>query len=234
MIGFRYLLAFLLPASVYLGLLSQGPLSFAALIFAFGVVPFFEGILPTFASNLTDSERSTVLSQSHYDLFVLMQIPLHLGAIALFIAVVPQDRGSGDLVSLLGHITALGISCGTLAINVAHELGHRPKAAYQRLAQGLLVSSLYGQFFIDHNFGHHKHVGTPEDSSTARYGEVLYLFWIRSIVGVWRTAWRLKPRLMAGMFVAEVLYLSLVFALAPEACCPWFCRPSLVFCSWRP
>ena len=158
MIGFRYLLAFLLPASVYLGLLSQGPLSFAALIFAFGVVPFFEGILPTFASNLTDSERSTVLSQSHYDLFVLMQIPLHLGAIALFIAVVPQDRSSGDLVSLLGHITALGISCGTLAINVAHELGHRPKAAYQRLAQGLLVSSLYGQFFIDHNFGHHKHV----------------------------------------------------------------------------
>ncbi len=212
MIGFRYLLAFLLPASVYLGLLSHGTLSFAALIFAFGLVPFFEGILPTAASNLTDSERSKVLSQSHYDLFVLMQIPLHIGAIALFIAVVPQDRSSGDMVSLIGHMTALGISCGTLAINVAHELGHRPQAAYQRLAQGLLVSSLYGQFFIDHNFGHHKHVGTPEDSSTARHGEVLYLFWIRSIVGVWRTAWRLKPRLMAGMFVAEVLYLGLVFA----------------------
>ena len=220
MIGFRYLLAFLLPASVYLGLLSHGPLSFAALIFAFGLVPFFEGILPTAASNLTDSERSKVLSQSHYDFFVLMQIPLHLGAIALFIAVVPQDRSSGDMVSLIGHMTALGISCGTLAINVAHELGHRPQAAYQRLAQGLLVSSLYGQFFIDHNFGHHKHVGTPEDSSTARHGEVLYLFWIRSIVGVWRTAWRLKPRLMAGMFVAEVLYLGLVFALAPEALLP--------------
>ena len=94
MIGFRYLLAFLLPASVYFGLLSQGPLSFAALIFAFGLVPFFEGILPTFASNLTESERSRYLSQSHYDLFVLLQIPLHLGAICLFISVVPQDRSS--------------------------------------------------------------------------------------------------------------------------------------------
>ncbi len=220
MTGLRYLLALLLPASIYAGLLADGFWSFAALGFAFGVVPLLETLLPTFAANLSEAQRAERLSQPWYDLLVLAQIPLHLGAIGLFLRVVPEDRATGDLLSLVGHISALGVSCGSLAINVAHELGHRPNATYQRLAQGLLVTTLYGQFFIDHNLGHHKNVATPEDASTARYGEVLYAFWLRSIAGVWRTAWRLKPGLMASLFALELTYLAAVFVWAPSALLP--------------
>ncbi len=220
MTGLRYLLALLLPASIYTGLLANGFWSFAALGFAFGVVPVLESVLPTFAANLSEAQRAERLRQPWYDVLVVAQIPLHLGAIALFVHVVPADRANGDLVSLAGHITAMGVSCGSLAINIAHELGHRPNAAYQRLAQGLLVTTLYGQFFIDHNLGHHKNVATPEDASTARYGEVLYAFWLRSMLGVWRTAWRLKPRLMAVLFGAEVIYLVGIYILAPTALLP--------------
>jgi alkane 1-monooxygenase len=221
MTGLRYLLALLLPASIYVGLLADGFWSFTALGFAFGLVPVLEALLPTFAANLSEAQRAERIGQPWYDVLVLAQIPLHLGAIALFVHVVPADRASGDLVSLAGHITAMGVSCGSLAINIAHELGHRPNATYQRLAQGLLVTTLYGQFFIDHNLGHHKNVATPEDASTARYGEVLYAFWVRSIVGVWRTAWRLKPRLMAVLFTAEALMLLGFWLLAPEALVPF-------------
>ena len=221
MTGLRYLLALLLPASIYVGLLADGFWSFTALGFAFGLVPVLEAVLPTFAANLSEAQRAERLGQPWYDVLVLAQIPLHLGAIALFVKVVPEDRAAGDLTSLVGHIAAMGVSCGTLAINVAHELGHRPNATYQRLAQGLLVTTLYGQFFIDHNLGHHKNVATPEDASTARYGEVLYAFWVRSIVGVWRTAWRLKPRLMAVLFTAEALMLIGLWLLAPEALVPF-------------
>ena len=221
MTGLRYLLALLLPASIYVGLLADGFWSFTALGFAFGLVPVLEAVLPTFAANLSEAQRAERLGQPWYDVLVLAQIPLHLGAIALFVKVVPEDRAAGDLTSLVGHIAAMGVSCGTLAINVAHELGHRPNATYQRLAQGLLVTTLYGQFFIDHNLGHHKNVATPEDASTARYGEVLYAFWVRSIVGVWRTAWHLKPLLMAVLFTAEVLMLFGFWLLAPEALVPF-------------
>lgn len=220
MTGLRYLLALLLPASIYAGLLGHGGWSFAALGFAFGVVPVLEAVLPTFAANLSEAQRAERLRQPWYDLLLVAQIPLHLGAIALFVHVVPADRASGDVISLFGHITAMGVSCGSLAINIAHELGHRPNAAYQRLAQGLLVTTLYGQFFIDHNLGHHKNVATPEDASTARYGEVLYAFWLRSMLGVWRTAWRLKPRLMAVLFGAEVIYLVGIYTLVPTALLP--------------
>lgn len=221
MTGLRYLLSLLLPASIYVGLLSRGLWSFAALGFAFGVVPLLEAVLPTFAANLSETQRAERLRQPWYDVLVLVQIPLHLGAIVLFLMVVPEDRAAGDLTSLVGHITAMGVSCGSLAINIAHELGHRPNGIYQRLAQGLLVTTLYGQFFIDHNLGHHKNVATPEDASTARYGEVLYNFWFRSIIGVWQTAWRLKPGLMALLFSAEVLMLLGIWMSAPLAFVPF-------------
>ena len=55
MTGLRYLLSLLLPASIYIGLLSHGPWSFAALGFAFGVVPLLEAVLPTFAANLSEA-----------------------------------------------------------------------------------------------------------------------------------------------------------------------------------
>ena len=221
MTGLRYLLSLLLPASIYVGLLSHGPWAYAALAFAFGLVPLLEAVLPTFAANLSETQRAERLRQPWYDVLVLVQIPLHLGAIVLFLMVVPEDRAAGDLTSLVGHITAMGVSCGSLAINIAHELGHRPNGMYQRLAQGLLVTTLYGQFFIDHNLGHHKNVATPEDASTARYGEVLYAFWLRSIVGVWQTAWRLKPGLMALLFSAEVLMLLGIWMSAPLAFVPF-------------
>jgi len=221
MTGLRYLLSLLLPASIYVGLLSHGPWAYAALAFAFGLVPLLEAVLPTFAANLSEAQRAERLRQPWYDVLVLVQIPLHLGAIVLFLMVVPEDRAAGDLTSLVGHITAMGVSCGSLAINIAHELGHRPNGIYQRLAQGLLVTTLYGQFFIDHNLGHHKNVATPEDASTARYGEVLYAFWLRSIVGVWQTAWRLKPGLMALLFSAEVLMLLGIWMSAPLAFVPF-------------
>jgi alkane 1-monooxygenase len=227
MTGLRYLLSLLLPASIYVGLLSRGPWSFAALGFAFGVVPLLEAVLPTFAANLSEAQRAERLRQPWYDVLVLVQIPLHLGAIGLFLMVVPEDRAAGDLTSLVGHISAMGVSCGTLAINVAHELGHRPNATYQRLAQGLLVTTLYGQFFIDHNLGHHKNVATPEDASTARYGEVLYAFWLRSIVGVWQTAWRLKPALMALLCAAEALMLLGFWLVAPEALVPFLAAAAM-------
>ncbi|MEY4650443.1 MAG: hypothetical protein RJA06_516, partial [Bacteroidota bacterium] len=46
MTGLRYLLALLLPASIYVGLLADGFWSFTALGFAFGLVPVLEALLP--------------------------------------------------------------------------------------------------------------------------------------------------------------------------------------------
>jgi alkane 1-monooxygenase len=84
---------------------------------------------------------------------------------------------------------------------------------------------LDNHFFIEHNRGHHKWVGTPQDPATARLGESIYRFWPRSILGAYRNAWKLeKERLqkdgkavfsiyneMIWFQIANLAYLGLVW-----------------------
>jgi alkane 1-monooxygenase len=51
---------------------------------------------------------------------------------------------------------------------------------------------LYQHFFIEHNRGHHKNVSTDKDPATARKDENLYTFFLRSITGQYKSAWRLE------------------------------------------
>ena len=85
----------------------------------------------------------------------------------------------------------MGTLCGH-SINVAHELGHRKNNFEQFLSKILLLSSLYMHFFIEHNKGHHRRVGTMEDPATARKGEWIYIFFVRSIVFQYLSAWQIE------------------------------------------
>ena len=86
----------------------------------------------------------------------------------------------------------MGLVCGGYGINVAHELGHRNNKFEQFLSKTLLLSSLYMHFFIEHNRGHHKRVSTKEDPSSARYGENIFSFWIRSVFTGYISAWNIE------------------------------------------
>jgi len=94
-------------------------------------------------------------------------------------------------VDIAGRIWVMGLLCGIFGINVAHELGHRVNRFEQFLAKSLLLTSLYMHFFTEHNKGHHKRVATPEDPSSARYGEMLYLFYFRTIFFSYLSAWHI-------------------------------------------
>merc|ERR1712176_989167 len=50
----------------------------------------------------------------------------------------------------------------------------------------------YGHFFVEHVVGHHKHVDTDADPASARYGESLYAFIPRVIIGEFRSACRIE------------------------------------------
>jgi alkane 1-monooxygenase len=49
---------------------------------------------------------------------------------------------------------------------------------------------------MEHNLGHHKNVATPDDPATAKRGQSIYFFWIKSIIGTYVNAWRLQSRLL--------------------------------------
>lgn len=136
-------------------------------------------------TELTSPEKNSPL----YDWILYLMVPIQWITLGFFIYVMKD--ASWDVVAL-GKVMAMGILCGSYGINVAHELGHRSKKSEQILAQSLLLTSLYMHFFIEHNRGHHKHVGSKEDPSTARFNEPVQWFWVRSMVQTWFSAWHLE------------------------------------------
>ena len=60
-------------------------------------------------------------------------------------------------------------------------------------------------------FWSHKNVGTPEDPSTARRGEWVYTFWLRSILFSYLSAWRIGiQRSKGNLLKNEMVHYSLV------------------------
>lgn len=86
---------------------------------------------------------------------------------------------------------------GFVGIVTAHELMHRNRAGKRQLAFLMLSLVGYSHFAIEHVYGHHRRVATPDDPATARRGESLYAFLPRTIFGGFVSAWGLEKERLA-------------------------------------
>jgi len=96
-------------------------------------------------------------------------------------------------VDQLGYALTVGTVAG-VAINTAHELGHKKPKLERWLARLALAQSGYGHFYVEHNRGHHTRVATPEDPASSRLGESFWEFLPRTVVGGIRSAWHLEAK----------------------------------------
>jgi alkane 1-monooxygenase len=182
------------PLIIYAGsvyaFLNNGWAIFIPLILVWVIVPLAELFIPPDGKNLDAAEAELASKDRLYDYWLYLIVPLQYIALLIFL----QSMRDTNLRSweIIGRIFVMGLLCGTLGINVAHELGHRHKKFEQSLAKTLLLTSLYMHFFIEHNKGHHKNVSTPEDPSSARYGESVYTFYFRTVVYAYLSAWKIS------------------------------------------
>ncbi|MCE2495066.1 MAG: alkane 1-monooxygenase [Flavobacteriales bacterium] len=208
----KYLFFLVIPFSAYLSLFGSGVATYYCVLVAFGVLPIIELLLPPDPFNWDESTMMNRRKDLLFDLWLYLNLPLQFGAVLVFLTQI--DDPTLHWWEVLGKITALGIMCGVNGINVAHELGHRREKHHQVMAQALLMTSLYMHFFIEHNRGHHLHVSTPQDPSSARYRESLYAFWIRSTTQTVSSARRLDPKQMVVFQVIQIAWVLLILALA--------------------
>jgi len=103
------------------------------------------------------------------------------------------STGTLSLLGYLGLALTTGVVAG-IAINTAHELGHKKDKLERWLSKIALAQTFYGHFSIEHNRGHHVSVATPDDPASSRLGETFWRFLRRSVVGGLRSAWRLERR----------------------------------------
>lgn len=186
----RYLLTFVAPAWGLVGLFGHGWLTWALPLHAFVLIPLLELLFAARPDELSQEESLVAEADPWFDALLYAIVPLQWAMLVLFLFRISEP--GLHATEIAGRIASMGILCGIHGINVAHELGHRATRWERNLARALLLTSLYLHFIVEHNRGHHKRVATNEDPASARWGEWVHAFWVRSIVFSLISAWNLE------------------------------------------
>ena len=194
--AFGFLLVFLIPSTLPVAAaLATGPLppdvaAWFPLVALFVALPLADYALGHDSVNVpVEQERAFAQSRWFRGLTVLA-LPVHLGVLAWSAWwFTHADLGA---LGIVGWLLSQGVVGGVLAINTAHELIHKDSRFEQSVGGVLLASVGYHGFKVEHVRGHHVHVSTPEDASSARYGQSLWHFLPRAIANNTRNAWRLE------------------------------------------
>lgn len=163
-----YSIGFIFPTITFSTLIGWIEFSWFVPIIAFIAIPVLDQVLPFSEDNLSKEETAALQDSPLHSLLLMVMLPIQWALIATLCYNLTTTTWSELNGHWVGMIFSMGICCGTFGINVAHELGHRNDKLSQFCAKGLLLSSLYMHFIIEHNRGHHRHVATDLDPATSK------------------------------------------------------------------
>jgi alkane 1-monooxygenase len=156
-----------------------------------GVVPLLDLISGYDDTNPPDEAIDALEEDRYYRWVTYLYLPVQY--VGFVLAVWYLARADLDVVGKIGLAISIGTVAG-VAINTAHELGHKKESHERWFSKIALAQSFYGHFYIEHNRGHHVRVATPDDPASSRLGESLYRFWPRTVLGSLKSAWHLEAK----------------------------------------
>ena len=201
-----------------------GVLWFYGPVLVFGIFPLLDLAAGHDRRNPPEGIIKRLEQDRYYRWCTYLYLPIQYAG--LIFACWLWARGGLSVIDRLGLAATVAMVSG-IAINTAHELGHKRASSERWLSKVALAQSGYGHFFIEHNRGHHVRVATPEDPASARLGESFYAFLPRTVLGSLHSAWELErtrlrrlgrgpwtPRndILNAWAMTAVLYAGLVLA----------------------
>ncbi|HYC82075.1 MAG TPA: alkane 1-monooxygenase [Solirubrobacterales bacterium] len=191
---YAWLLGIIVPLAPFFGWAlvewtGFGGFWFLGPVLVFVAFPILDIVVGLDDSNPPDSVLKFLEQDRYYRWCTYLFIPIQYAGLVLACAM----WGSGDLsiVESIGLALTMGV-VGGIAINTAHELGHKRASSEKWLSRVALAQTGYGHFFIEHNRGHHVRVATPEDPASSRLGESFWAFLPRTVAGSLRSAWEIE------------------------------------------
>jgi alkane 1-monooxygenase len=182
---YAWLLGLIIPLAPFIAwgivsLTGWGIFWFGGPAIVFGVFPLLDQAIGTDSENPPDSVLAWLEADRYYRWVVFAYLPLQYAG--LIFACWQWAYGDLSVFESIGLATTVGTVSG-IAINTAHELGHKREKSERWLSKVALAQTWYGHFFIEHNRGHHVRVSTPEDPASSKFGESFYVFWPRTVWG---------------------------------------------------
>ena len=189
----KYLMSYSIAVTAFLGILIGGPYVYLSVVYTFVFIPILEVNLKQ--DNHTHSEEEKINRNLNplFDLLLYLNIPIVYGIFFLSLNTLLVTDSTSEII---GIILSASIVMATNGINVGHELGHRKSLLSRTCSKLLYLPCQYMHFFIEHNYGHHINVATPDDPATAKYKQNLYSFWISSVSKTYVSAWKIQLRLL--------------------------------------
>lgn len=164
-------------------------------LFVFGLLPIADHIIGEDPTNFTESDMQEMASDKYYAFITVTVLPIYFALLVwgMYALVNWQDLSP---LATLGWIVTIGVYGGAIGITTAHELIHKRNKGEQ-IAGGLLLSLVcYAGFKVEHVYGHHVHVSTPEDASSSRYNQSFYEFALNAYKMNFINAWKLQKKRM--------------------------------------
>jgi alkane 1-monooxygenase len=158
-------------------------------VLVFGVFPVMDLIVGMDAANPPDSVIKWLEQDRYYRWCTYLYLPIQYAGLVFACSL--WAHGGLSTLDDIGLVLTMSMVSG-IAINTAHELGHKRASLERWLSKVALAQSGYGHFFIEHNRGHHVRVATPEDPASSRLGESFYAFLPRTVIGSLRSSWELE------------------------------------------
>jgi alkane 1-monooxygenase len=158
-------------------------------VLVFGIFPLLDLAVGRDRRNPPDSVIKALEADRYYRWCTYLYLPIQYSGLA--VACWQWSRGGLSTIDSVGLALTVGMVSG-IAINTAHELGHKRASMERWLSRVAFAQSGYGHFFVEHNRGHHVRVATPEDPASSRLGESFYAFLPRTVLGSVRSAWALE------------------------------------------
>ena len=189
----KYLMSYSIALMAFIGISLGGFYNYLAVVFTFIFIPILEIIVNKSDEEYTEEEKKSRLLDPFFDLLLYLNIPIVFG---IFFFSIDKLAFTSSVSDIIGIILSASIVMATNGINVGHELGHRKSIIARTCSKLLYLPCQYMHFYIEHNFGHHINVATPEDPATARYKQTLYSFWITSVVRTYVSAWEIQLKLL--------------------------------------
>jgi alkane 1-monooxygenase len=196
-------------------------------VLIFAVFPLLDLLGGLDASNPPDSVIKWLEQDRYYRWCTYAFLPLQYAG--LIFACWMWSHGGLSTLESVGLAFTVAMVAG-VAINTAHELGHKRASSERWLSKVALAQTGYGHFFVEHNRGHHVRVATPEDPASSRMGESFYEFLPRTVIGSLRSAleierehlerdghkfWSLRNDIFNAWLMTLILFGGLALAFGP-------------------
>jgi alkane 1-monooxygenase len=194
-----------------------------------GVIPALDRLIGEDTSNPPDDAIADLENDPYYNIITKAFIPSQY--IMTMLGCYLATRDNVPMSDRIGLTVSVGALNG-IAIVTGHELGHKHERDNRIGAMLALAPTFYTHFAVEHNFGHHKRVSTPEDPASSRMGESFWKFLPRTVIGGFKSAveietkrlerkgksfWCLENELLQGWAISAGFLAANVLVSGPRA-----------------